>query len=220
MQRLHATGWHDIYPALVGVWDKNVICGPSVQLWLGHVSEGQPILKGVFEQLVQTSVATFSGAVPAHLNPDILARLKSQATRIAHVLQHLGYYGLCKFDAVVCNGATHEKTIHWIECNGRWGAVSLPITATCHFVPEPAEHPISITQERLSDVHLQTESLLSQVQDLLFNRNGRTNGLIVMSPPDHPNGALLNFCAVAQTQTNANHFLDEAMGRLVVDGDP
>lgn len=220
VQRLHATGWHDTYPVLVGVWDKNVLCSPSVQLWLGHVSEGQPIVKGVFEQRVQTSAATFSGAVPADLNPDTLARLTAHATRIARVLQHLGCYGLCSFDVVLCKGATGQTAIHWIECNDRWGGVSLPMTTTRHFVPYPAEHPISITQERLPDVHLHTKSLLHQVQDLLFNRTGRTDGIILMSPSDHPNGALLNLCAVAQTQTTANHLLDEAMRRLVVNGEP
>ncbi len=219
LHRLRATGWQDTYPVLVGVWDKNVICSPSVQLWLGHVSQGPPRVEGVFEQRVQTSAATFSGAVPSDLNPDIRDRLTSQAIRVAEVLQRLGYYGRCSFDAVLCAGEERD-TIHWIECNGRWGGVSLPMTASRHHAPAIPAQRLAIVQERRPDLDLDMGSLLERLGDLLLQKGRREDGLIVMSPPDHADGALLNLCAVAQSQSAANAILGDAMDRLVVKKHP
>lgn len=218
LRRLHATGWNDTYPVLVRVWDKNVICSPSAQIWVRHVSQGQPAVEGVFEQRVQNPATKFSGAVPADLSRNILGKLNSEAIQIARVLQHWGYFGRCSVDAVVCKGISPENTIHWIECNGRWEGVSSQ-TAARHFAPEHSNHPLSITQERWSDVHPHTKPLLHRMKDLLFNHNSQTEGLIAMSPPDTPQGTLPNLCAVARTQTIANRHLDEAMGRPVQSGD-
>ncbi|MCX8226213.1 MAG: hypothetical protein OTI35_09080, partial [Sulfitobacter sp.] len=63
IERLHGTGWADTYPILVGVWDSNVSCTPSVQMWIPHISEGQPTVQGVFEQRVFGPTAAFVGAI-------------------------------------------------------------------------------------------------------------------------------------------------------------
>ncbi|WP_295317213.1 hypothetical protein [Roseobacter sp.] len=92
-------------------------------------SEGPPQPDGLFEQRVRTSMATFAGAAPSSLPDTVRTRIGSQDLRIARVLQRLGYYGRCSLDAVLCQNASEPPTIHWIGCNGRWGGVSIALTA-------------------------------------------------------------------------------------------
>ncbi|WP_227269526.1 preATP grasp domain-containing protein [Roseobacter weihaiensis] len=218
LSRLYAVGWHDSYPVLVGVWDRNVVCSPSVQLWLPHLSAGQPVVEGIFEQRVQTSAAQFVGASRSALGREIQASLRREGTRIATVLQQLGYYGRCSLDAVICRTKDQSPLIHWIECNGRWGAVSIPVTAARQLLRHRRPSAMSILQEVLPDRDISTQQLMQGVRDMLLKVGRDTSGLIVLSPPSNPKGALLNLCAVAETQSAADTMLDEVMNRLTKSG--
>ena len=218
LSRLHAMGWQDNYPVLVGVWDKDVICSPSAQLWLPHISEGKPRVEGIFEQRVQTSAAAFVGAARSTLPGEVQDQLRAQATRIASVLQRLGYYGRCSLDAVLCRTKNATPMIHWIECNGRWGGVSIPMTAASHLTGQSPAIAISIVQENLPGQYLGMNELLHRLQGLLLRTDGRTTGLVVLSPPANPNGTLVNLLAVAETQPAADDMLRTAISRLARSG--
>lgn len=47
---------------------------------------------------------------------------------LARVFQHLGYVGRCSFDMMLVGPNIQESEIELIECNGRWGGTSLPMT--------------------------------------------------------------------------------------------
>lgn len=128
-QRLHAIGWAGSYPILVGVWDNNVVCSPSVQMWIPRLDEGPPRMDGIFEQKVRGLGAAFVGGERTRLPSKVQCRLADDAHRIALVLQHIGYFGRCSFDAVIVKDKDQTLQPHWIECNGRWGGVSIPMTA-------------------------------------------------------------------------------------------
>jgi len=53
----------------------------------------------------------------------------SEALTLASPLQSLGYIGRASFDALLVGASPEQATIHWIECNARWGGVSIPMTA-------------------------------------------------------------------------------------------
>lgn len=214
LAQLHAIGWHDTYPVLVGVWDKNVICSPSAQLWLPLLSEGDPKVEGIFEQRVKTFAAAFVGAARSDLPQMIQEQLSEEAMRIAYVLQRLGYYGRCSLDAVLCRDANGPTVIHWIECNARWGGVSIPMTAACQITKQPPTPPIAILQEHLKDQDLNVNDLLVRLEGLLFRRKDRLQGLVILSPPENPYGALVNLFAIANTQTGADKLLRVAVDRL------
>ena len=215
--RLHGMGWRDTYPLLVGVWDRNVICSPSAQLWLPLPSEGPPQLDGLFEQRVRTSKAMFVGAARSSLPDMVRTRIGSQALRIARVLQRLGYYGRCSLDAVLCQNASEPPTIHWIECNGRWGGVSIPLPAARQLTSEAPDLAISIVQEHVPDLYLRTGDLQDRLGSLLFRRGGALPGVVVMSPPEHPSGTRLNLMSLARSQKSADSALDAAVQILCED---
>ena len=214
VQRLHATGWQDTYPVLVGVWDSNVIGSPSAQLWLPHQSEGPPVIEGIFEQRLRTEAAAFVGAARSTLPSDVQHEIAAEALRIAAVLQRLGYFGRCSLDAVICKDGDAPRTIHWIECNGRWGGVSIPMTvAEQIFAPQPSQ-AMAVVQEVLRDRPVRLLDLLDIWDDLLVRKGQSKGGLIIMASPKHPKGGLINLLSVGQAQKQVDAMLDEAMRRL------
>lgn len=221
LERLHNIGWRDSYPILVGVWDENVSHSPSVQMWIPDRSEGDPVVEEIFEQRVQGGNAAFVGAVSSALPDAIKARLRNEAAQIACVLQWLGYFGRCSLDAVICAPATGPETIHWIECNGRWGGVSIPMTATRQLLGDALWGPlgslpaIAILQEKLRVPGMNCDALRQRLSDLLFQQGRDPSGLVIMSPPEHPTGVSVNLLAIAETQIDAVGMLAEAMRRLM-----
>lgn len=47
---------------------------------------------------------------------------------VGRVLQKLGYVGRCSFDLLLCGPSVEEGAIKFVECNGRWGGASTPMT--------------------------------------------------------------------------------------------
>lgn len=216
--RLHAAGWHDDYPVLVGVWDDDVTSSPSVQLWIPETREGKPIVQGVFQQSVIGERSAFAGACRASLSAPILHALQDDALKIAAVLQHLGYYGRCSFDAVICAGDNGREKIHWIECNGRWGGVSIPMTVSASSPALQSFEGLLIVQEKLKDKRIETATLCKKLDDLLIHHESPNNGIILLSPSSATRGTMLNYMVLADTQATAQEIAEEAMRRVLSHG--
>ncbi len=127
-ERLISDGRPPRFPMLIEVWDANVLTSPSVQTWIPLPKDGPPIIEGVFEQILSGEKATFIGARQAELPKRIDERLCKGALQLATLFQRLGFFGRCSFDALVTGVNSHVSEIHWIECNARWGGVSIPMS--------------------------------------------------------------------------------------------
>lgn len=215
LHRLHAFGWNNKYPILVGVWDENVTCSPSAQIWVPRVQDGPPVVEGIFEQRVRDSAATFVGASRSILPQVLQNRLSAEASRIAGIFQQLGYFGRCSLDAVIVRAADGVDKIHWIECNGRWGGVSIPMTVAGSLYANQPAPAISIVQELRPDSQMKTKQILQRLGDLLFCVGNDLEGIVVMSPPEHNNGALINLLSLSQTQVSSDEIMNEAMRRVL-----
>jgi Pre ATP-grasp domain len=128
----------NIYPLAVEVWDANVLTSPSVQIWIPRPDEGAPVIEGVFEQMLAGDEAAFTGAVAADFPERLDRALCEQAMRLSLLLQHLGYFGRCSFDAVAAGRRLEDADVHWIECNARWGGVSIPMSFVNRMGDAPA----------------------------------------------------------------------------------
>jgi hypothetical protein len=213
LDRLHATGWADIYPILVGVWDRDVESSPSVQLWVPHAKDGPPVAQGVFEQTVLGAGAAFVGAVRSGLPETLQDKLAAQAVAIAGVLQALGYYGKCSLDAVVSSGGH----IHWIECNGRWSGVSIPLQILRDIAPDHDFDGVVIVQQLLRGPPMATAALVNLLDPLLYRkRKGEipSQGVIILSPPHSTKGVVANLLVFAPTQSAARQISGDALDRL------
>ncbi|MBT8409679.1 MAG: hypothetical protein KJN93_08650 [Alphaproteobacteria bacterium] len=206
--RLRAIGWAGAYPILVGVWERGVTQSPSAQVFIPL--DAPPIVEGLFEQRVAGAEGEFVGAIPAVLPRPIGETMRDEATRLASVLQALGYFGWCSFDGILRD----DETLHWIECNGRWSGVSIPLVATMNMIGH-VPGGIAIAQDHIERGTLAFDRLLDRLDDLLFRKRQGGPGLVLTSP-QNPAAAALSFnaVAVADDQATAEAILTDARDRL------
>jgi hypothetical protein len=116
------------FPVAVEVWDADVLTSPSVQVWIPDPKDGEPVIEGIFEQILIGAEGEFAGAAMADLPADQDTVLAEQAFALSLLYQKLGYFGRCSFDAVIVETRPEDARVHWIECNARWGGVSIPMS--------------------------------------------------------------------------------------------
>src|SRR5947209_3300769 len=155
-------GW--AFPLVAGAWDDPVVDSPSVQLWVPPAGEGLPVVEGVFSQVLKGARGTFVGAAPTWLPPEWQARLAGEAVRLAMLFQALGYVGRCSFDAVLAGHDLASAAVHWVDANGRWGGVSIALTAANRLVGDWQRRPFVIVQR--SGLHMEPRALPAVLDDL------------------------------------------------------
>jgi len=213
--RLEATGWKDTFPILIGVWERDVLCSPSVQLWIPQPESGTPICEGVFEQHTRNTEAAFIGAAISTLPSEMQGTLSAEAITIASVLQALGYFGRCSFDAVIHKTQDGANEIHWIECNGRWGGVSIPMTLAKTLNEGTLPDGFLVVQEERHDFpEAKTAECLTLLDDLLFRKGQQEEGLIMTAPPTGSGSFAVNLLALADTASQAGFLIEKALARL------
>ncbi len=213
-RRLHAIGWTGRYPLLVGVWDKDVTCSPSVQLWIPSLDDGPPRLDGIFEQRVQGLGAAFVGAERTTLSEGLQSRLTAEALRIACVLQRIGYFGRCSFDAVMVKSGDGGLQPHWIECNGRWGGVSIPLTAAIRLNQGEVPKGLVLLQATLGTRNLSMTDLYDCLDPLLYRKGLSRDGVVIVAPPSAEPEPQITLMAMADSQGRAGRLMEIAVTRL------
>lgn len=198
-RRLAAIAPSKHYPLMVEVWDCNVLSSPSAQMWIPRICEGDPIVEGVFDQVLSGAEGRFVGAAPARLPKRWEDRLCADAMKLALLFQTLGYYGRCSFDAVIAGHDYESANLHWIECNGRWGGVSLPMTFMNKLFPN-GEGPAYVIVQ-LSKLAVRPRSFQAALQSLkgrIYQPHGPAHGVILLTPGGIENGSGLHMISIGQ----------------------
>ena len=215
MDLLSGLGWHGRFPLMVEVWDMSVLSSPSVQMWIPEADAGPPILEGIFEQIVEGPVGAFAGAVPAELPDPWATRIANEAGRLAWLFQILGYFGPCSFDCIICGTSYTNANVHWIECNARWGGVSLPMTFANRVLGQQSDLQYIIVQreERIGQSWTLPD-VLKALSGLLFDKRVRPEGVILLTTTGLEKRRGMHFMVVAATIDEAKTIAVEAMHRL------
>jgi hypothetical protein len=182
-EMLTKAGWRGGFPLQVTGWERPVVASPSVQLWIPAGEHGLPVVEGVFDQFLRGSTAVFAGASPSELPARWQHRLACEAVRIGFVFQVLGYFGRCSFDAILIGKDADPDQLHWVECNGRWGGVSIPMTLANRLVGDWRRRPFVVVDRtglRLPPRSL--DSVLARMGRKLFVPGAHPTGLVVLSP--------------------------------------
>jgi hypothetical protein len=176
---LAARGWRGEFPLLATVWESPLVATPSAQLWIPPAGAGLPIIEGVFDQSVTGKGAQFSGATPTRLSLALQRRLAGEALCMGALFQSLGYVGRCSFDAIVLAGQGTEPDLHWIECNGRWGGVSIPMSLVNRLDREMRQSFVVVLVHDMA-VARDLPAVLEALGDALYRPD--RGGAIVLSP--------------------------------------
>jgi len=209
--QLHQLAGRPHFPLLLGVWEHPVAESPSAQLWIPSKEDGPPVLEGVFVQVLEGETGAFIGARRATLPAAVMDRLVNEAQRLGLFFQEVGYFGRLSFDAVLIGETLEEAAIHWIECNARWGGVSIPMTVGRRIDPGGTA-PALVVLQRRSHVAAKAgmDTMLRQLGDTLLRRPDRREGVVLLSPPESAH--LIGF-AVAQEEEDALAFARRALRR-------
>ena len=201
---LRRAGWQGGFPLMVTGWESPVLASPSVQLWIPEPAAGLPIVEGVFDQLLVGTVARFGGAAPSTLPASWVQCLADEAVRLGYLLQELGYFGRCSFDAIILGDDLAKAQLHWIECNGRWGGVSIPLTLANRLVGNWTRRPFVVIDH--VSPHMVPEDLtafLDRMQTKLFIPGVRDTGMVVLSPLRIETGTGLMLMVLGESAADA-----------------
>ena len=215
---LHRGGWQEQYPLLIEVWDDQVISNPSIQFWIPEAADGLPVIEGLFEQLIEDRVGTFIGATPANLPEPWCQRFAGEAARLAFLFQQLGYYGRCSFDAVLFGKNYASAELHWIECNGRWGAVSIPMTLAGRLMKDEAKLPFIVIHRKNMNFRRQRfGEALDKISELLFRPGKTREGVVLLTPAVIERGCGVHLMAIGLTSETAKSLAQKAFKLLTKD---
>jgi hypothetical protein len=193
LQRLYELGWRDRYPLLAGAWESLVVASPSIQLWIPHRTMGAPVVEAVFEQIVEEG--HFVGATQSALPASWYQRVAQEAVHLGCLFQELGYFGRCSFDAVLLDSGV----LQWIECNGRWGGVSIPMTFLTRLIGH-SQRPFVIVHR--SELRIPARSFADVVDRLkgrLLYRGGDPKGTVFLTADGIEQGTGFHFLVVGDT---------------------
>lgn len=180
---LRAAGWGGAFPLMVTAWSQSVLSSPSVQVWIPHRDDGLPVVEGVFDQLVIGPRRVFSGAAPSALPAPRQREVAEQATRLAFLFQALGYFGRCSFDSILVGKDLSAADLHWVECNGRWGGVSIPMTLANRLCGDWARcAPVIADRGPLAGQQWDFGDLLAEFSSDLYRPDKSGAGVVFLSP--------------------------------------
>ncbi len=212
---LSGIGWKGEYPLLVQVWDSPVIATPSVQIWIPDRRDGRPLIEGMFEQIVSGLEGEFVGSVPVSLPRPCTEVIVEEALKLALLFQNLGYFGRCSLDAVIAGNDFNDAELHWIECNGRWGGVSIPMTLANRLVGDWSRQSFVVVQSSHLDFARRTiPEILDLLGPSLYQASSRQEGIVLVSPRGTTLGRSINLMAIAETDRSAQWMAREAVERL------
>lgn len=168
---------------LVTLWADELIASPSAQLWIPPVAEGGPILEGLFMQLIEQGRGRFWGFMPASLPRNLKEQMTGQCLLLAKVFQILGYVGRCSIDMLLVGRSIEDSKMKFIECNGRWGGTSLPMTLMNRLFADWRLQPFSSHTIKIEDAdQVPFTDLAKRMGHRLFHRSTYVGDCILFNP--------------------------------------
>jgi len=176
--------WDADSELLVDVWEQDVLCSPSAQFWIPPIGDGPPVAEGLFVQTMQGEEGVFVGAAPARLPDGCTHEIAERCWLLARVFQRLGYVGRCSFDVILVGERLEDCRVEFIECNGRWGGTSLPMTLVNRLLGDWTTRPFSVEAfQFIAGLELVTfQEFLDWYGDDVFDARTRQGSMIPFNP--------------------------------------
>lgn len=213
IEAMEQKGWRKPFPLQLVAWEGPLLGSPSVQLWIPVLGEGPPIVEAVFDQETSGTIARFVGGAPSTLGDPISGALVREAMCLGTLFQRLGYFGRCSFDALVVGDDEASAQVHWVECNGRWGGMSLPMTLANRLTGDWRNGGFLVfSQNHPSLIGLGFSQIQNRCDDLLYCRD-RTDGVVFLTP-GRPSTGGVNCLALARDQATAGQIAERVAARL------
>ena len=205
---LKRTEWDGLEEVLAVAWEEAAV-SPSTQTWIPPLGQGEPIVEGVYEQILEGPEKVFVGSRPwSHA---VAEQLSSTSTSVARELQQLGYVGRCSFDFIVRD----DERARFTECNGRWGGTSIPMSLVDRLLP--GKRPPYRAQDFISQqlMGMSFEDVRSRLESELYDpARGEGRFILYNVGPVSATGKL-DVIALGQTQERAEAALEVDLAAIL-----
>jgi hypothetical protein len=203
-------GWRGQQSLLVCAWETEVLSSPSVQLWIPP--SGDPIVEGVFEQMLTGPHWSFAGSRPARLPASLTREIVNRSWLLSRLYQLLGYVGRCSFDLLIAGEDWDRSRIEFVECNGRWGGTSLPMTLMNRIFGDWAVEPyLSCSFEHPVLGQMTFAQVMEALGDDLYDAGTREGRLILFNPQKLAVQAGLDLIVRGRTEEEAGDYVREVL---------
>ena len=99
-------------------------------------------MDGIFEQAFEgPGGGVRGGVVPPIFRGAFSDEVVDRSWLIGRLFQRLGYVGRCSFDLILVGERMDRSRLEFVECNGRWGGTSLPMTLVNRLLPSRTRRP-------------------------------------------------------------------------------
>jgi len=217
---LNSVHWDGQKRLLVDCWKTNVLSSPSVQLWIPPAPVGRPVIEGLFDQQTSGVERRFFGAHAAKLTDSLANDLVTKSTLLAYLFQRLGYVGRCSFDTIVTGDDFENGRLEFIECNGRWGGTSLPMTLMNRLHGDwKLRRFVTATVEVPGLDRTSFAALLKEHNNNLFQAATGAGSVLLFTPGRIAHQSAIDCLAMGETnevaQANGAAFADRLRHRLM-----
>ena len=217
-ERLQGYHWPAGGRLLVDAWEDGVLSSPSVQTWIPPRSAGAPVIEGIFQQLVVGRSYQFIGSQPAHLPASLEQQIVDDSYLLALMFQELGYIGRCSFDLILLgeDAESPDSRFEFIECNGRWGGTSLPMTLMNRLaVPDSGK---SWCVRRLTIPGLERlafSDLQRHLGPLLYDRRAHFGQYVLFCPARMAAQSAIDAISIGNSPQEASHLICQALPQIL-----
>lgn len=209
---LASIAWDASSRLLIDTWETDVLCSPSAQIWIPPESAGLPVLEGLFVQQL-AGRQEFVGVTPASFPAPLADELATDAWLVARLFQRVGYIGRCSFDLILVGANLANCRLEFIECNGRWGGTSLPMTLMNRLFNDWQQQPFAVRVVPAAGLDRVTfPQLTHELQHDLYDHRTGQGRLIVYSPGRMPRQSSLTVLALGDSWDDAADCVAKRVG--------
>lgn len=205
---LRPLGWEGRGPLLVSCWASDVLSSPSAQLWIPPQLDEDPIIEGIYEQRF-AGTGFFAGSRPARLPGTVLDEIAYRCWALGRLFQHLGYVGRCSFDLLLAGDAPDRGRLAFIECNGRWGGTSAPMTLMNRLFGDWARAPYAAREVHVPGLEqLGFADLLAALGDEAYDARTGRGRFILYNPHGIEARAGVDAIAIGRSWEEASYMVE------------
>lgn len=202
--------WTPGVETVISPWLRDILASPSVQTWIPLPGE-DPVVEGVFEQKIVGWQGEFCGCKPALFPTHLLQRMVDQGWLLARLFQELGYLGRCSFDFLLEGDAIPSSRTLILECNGRWGGTSLPMTMMNRILGNWKSVSYTVSFCGGPDLkHLGFQEILGAMGNRIFDVRDHRGFLILFNPTRLDLGLGIEVLAMGKSPAQADQRLNRA----------
>jgi hypothetical protein len=177
-EELRPLHWEGQSRLLVSCWEEAVICSPSAQLWIPPLDAGEVVIEGLYNQNIMGTSGDFMGSSPVRFPDALEDEMTRSCALIGSLFQQLGYVGRCSFDMLVLGEELANGQLKFIECNGRWGGTSGPMSLMNRWFDDWTKQPYSTRKCHIPGIErLAFSDLLEAFRNDLFQVDRQTGWL-------------------------------------------